>query len=241
MVRKTNRKINKRPWEEEREERIAAKYECLLVEGVRCFSVAMALAERRVDCVKSYRKSELAAIMMECEDECCRPVTDMYERSWYQAQVHEYEHSRMLQRDNDSERKEGETKKEEKAAAYEDKRKEDTPQETPSEAKKDSPLEAKEDNPSSPSTSQILESKKRPRRKPEEGNKANPVEAEKAKKEKEQVESESSDKDAEKKRYRYHESPRIRTPWEDRYHESPVVLVKCRGCDVRSRCTCRPI
>ena len=62
-------------WPQERERRIAAQFEQLLVEGERCFSVAFSKCESLVDCVKQ-SKTMFRQIQSECEDSCCHPLQD---------------------------------------------------------------------------------------------------------------------------------------------------------------------
>ena len=93
------------PWEEsqERQERIEAKVEALLVEGYRCFSQAQIQAERMVDCKKWCKNSELLEIKQNCEDECCNPCEE--ERHMYQAQRLEQERGRLIKHDKKNERR----------------------------------------------------------------------------------------------------------------------------------------
>ena len=93
------------PWEDsqERQERIEAKVEALLVEGYRCFSQAQIQAERMVDCKKWCKNSELLFLKQNCEDECCNPCED--ERHMYQAQRLEQERGRLIKHDNEDERR----------------------------------------------------------------------------------------------------------------------------------------
>ena len=93
------------PWEEsqERQERIEAKVEALLVEGYRCFSQAQIQAERMVDCKKWCKNRELLEIKQNCEDECCNPCEE--ERHMYQAQRLELERGRLIKHDKEDERR----------------------------------------------------------------------------------------------------------------------------------------
>ena len=76
---------------------VDAQYERWLVNGVRCFSVAYAKAERSVDCVRQPKKWELEKIRAECEDQCCKPALD--ELDWYANQRSSYEEQGMSAND----------------------------------------------------------------------------------------------------------------------------------------------
>ena len=104
MASKKKKKAeSSRPWQEEREARIAVTYEQILQDGRRCFSQSHALAERLVDCVKKQKKWELEEIKMKCEDECCHPYKPgAPETEWYQAQRWEYERPRIFSHDKES-------------------------------------------------------------------------------------------------------------------------------------------
>ena len=101
--KKKKKAESSRPWQEEREARIAVTYEQILQDGRRCFSQSHALAERLVDCVKKQKKWELEEIKMKCEDECCHPYKPgAPETEWYQAQRWEYERPRIFSHDKES-------------------------------------------------------------------------------------------------------------------------------------------
>ena len=88
---------------QERSDRIARRFELLLVKGCRCFSQAFYQAERMIDNQKHLSKPQLRKIKDECQDECCDPWA--YEVDWFAAQKLEYEHERLPKYDKDEERR----------------------------------------------------------------------------------------------------------------------------------------